>query len=113
MERNTLSVFARTFVLIIIVVSSASSSFSQERFSSRPSYITESMLRKSIIAVVMPEFPQSAIEKGITGIVKSKIEFNQNGDVIRATVDPATDSAVRGAVFVAIKKWKMVADFFR
>jgi TonB family protein len=101
-EKNSLRI-----VVVLLYLTTGGSLFAQEKDSGeRYGYTTERQAREDAIKVVLPEYPQDALERGIAGIVKVVLKMTYDGEVVGVRVQPGTDPALRKALGEAVREWK-------
>lgn len=66
----------------------------------------ESLARKAAIKMVMPIYPEEALNRGISGRVEVKIAIGEEGEVLRIKVRPRTDPRLKEALANAVSQWK-------
>jgi TonB family protein len=94
-------------VAVLLYLTTSGSLFAQEKDSEeRYGYSTEFHTRQLAVNVVLPEYPQGALERGITGIVKVVLKTTYEGEVIGVRVQPGTDPALKKALGKAVREWK-------
>jgi TonB family protein len=54
----------------------------------------------------MPEYPQGAQARGVTGVVVAEVEVGVSGAVSQVTVLQAPSDDIKDAVGEALKKWR-------
>lgn len=69
--------------------------------------VAELSLRKSVVASVMPIFPQDAMRRRVSGVAVAQVLFDADGKVIRSKILEAPDASTGEAVIAAIKQWKI------
>lgn len=79
---------------------------SQDDPSKDHALLPESYARKSAVKMVMPAYPEEAIRRGLSGLVRIKIEVSSEGEVLRIKVQPRTAALLKEAVVGAVKQWK-------
>jgi len=68
--------------------------------------LPESYLRQTVRNPVMPIFPDEAIKKNISGLIRVRIEISSRGEVLRIKVKPGTNRILAQAVVDAVKEWQ-------
>ena len=68
--------------------------------------VAELSLRQAATKVVMPEFPEEAIKRNISGVAVIQIVFDESGEVVRAEILEAPDTVTGNAVVLAVKQWR-------
>ena len=66
----------------------------------------EYLARKAAIQMVMPIYPEAALNRGISGRVEVKIAIGEEGKVLKIKVRPRTDSSLKEALANAVSQWK-------
>jgi len=100
-RRILLCAGALTFVLC----ATPGSAFAQD-FSANPhAWTAESYARRNAARMVMPTYPQEALRQGISGLVRTKIEINEDGEVLRIRLDPIANNVFRESVVESVKQW--------
>ncbi len=64
------------------------------------------VLRRSAEVVVLPDYPQSAISRGVAGIVVVQVRYGPGPTVNSVRVLDAPDQETASATVEAVKKWK-------
>lgn len=96
--------------LLVFALTMASSVMAQETpTNNKHAFIPEQTARRDAMATIMPDYPQELVDEGIAGVVKTKIEMDSSGNVIRASVQPSLNPTLEKVVFHAIKKWKFIS----
>lgn len=68
--------------------------------------LPEITARKSAIEPVLPIYPDEAVQRGISGVVRIMLEISSDGEVLRIKVKPRTNPLLKQAVVDAVKQWK-------
>lgn len=68
--------------------------------------LSEAVIRKRAVKVVMPVFPEASKNRGTTGVAVAEIEIDRTGTVSRVEVLEAPDSDIKSAVAGAVKQWR-------
>ncbi len=100
--------FCRSFIksapLIFILIASAPLCLAQaDEFAA---YLHESLIREWAIERVMPEYPEEALNAGISGVVRLKLEISDDGEVLRIKAYPKTAPLLKKAACEAASKWR-------
>ena len=69
-------------------------------------YIPESRARRYAVNIVLPEFPQEAVERGNVGLLVVKLEIDPAGNVLKVKVRPETDAVIKKTVAETIPQWR-------
>ncbi len=69
-------------------------------------FLHESHLRELAIETVIPDYPETALKGGISGIVRLKIEISPEGEVLRVKVYPKIAPQLKKASCEAAAKWR-------
>ena len=94
-------------VVVLLCLTTGVSLFAQQKDSEeRYGYTTERQAREDALKVVLPEYPQDALERAVEGIVKVVLKMNYDGEVVGVKVQPGTDPALRKALGEAVREWK-------
>lgn len=93
--------------VVLLYLTTSGSLFAQEKDSEeRYGYTTERQARQDAIKVVLPEYPQDALERGVGGIVKVVLKMTYDGEVVGVRMQPGTDPALKKALGKALREWK-------
>ncbi len=69
-------------------------------------HLPETWARKAVLNAVMPIYSEEAVRRGISGVVRIKIETTPEGDMATIKVNPHIDSLLQKAVVDVLNKWK-------
>jgi TonB family protein len=91
-------------LLFIELLVSPALLFSQEDTRNH-ALLPELTARRSAIEPVLPTYPEEAVRRNISGIIRIKIEISAEGEILRIKVKPRTNPLLTAAVADAVKQW--------
>jgi TonB family protein len=98
---------AFSFALILIVTGLIAPCLAQDN--SRHRFylgLPESCLREKAIEKVMPVYPEEALRRRISGLVRLKVEIGIDGKVLRIKVKPRSFTQLSKVAAEAARKWQ-------
>ncbi len=66
----------------------------------------ETILRRSIVYAVLPEYPPSSVARGSYGVAVARVDLDVHGNVDTVRIYEAPDKDTAEAVIRALHKWK-------
>jgi TonB family protein len=100
------SCFVLVFLILFIAASTTLCMAQDDSFSV---LLPESYARESAIKKVLPSYPEEAVQRGISGVVRLKIEIGSEGEVLRIKARQHTDPLLKKAAADAARKWQFKA----
>ena len=73
-------------------------------------FLHESLIREWAIEKVMPAYPEEALNAGISGVVRLKLEISADGEVLRIKANPKTAPLLIKTACEAAGKWRFKLD---
>lgn len=97
---------ARSNKVLFVILFFAAFSLTVGQSHEFSAFLPESFIRESVVEKVMPKYPEEAINRGTSGIVRIKLAIAEDGKVLRIKVNPKVPQSLKEATCVAIKEWR-------
>lgn len=68
--------------------------------------LSEGVLRRAGVKVVVPEFPAESVRANQSGVAVAKIDLNQRGELVHIDILQAPSKLIAEAVRTAVLQWK-------